>query len=105
MKVTEQQIIEALQSTGGFRNKASQILGISRSALSQRINNNKKLKEIADDIQESYLDIAESTIVKSIENGDTKTAQWYLERKGKERGYTKEIQEEKGDFLNLLWGE
>ena len=42
---------------------------------------------------ESMLDLAESTLLKNIKDGDTADAKWYLTKKGKRRGY--------GDSLDI----
>jgi hypothetical protein len=39
-------------------------------------------------LDETLLDMAEGTILKAIKDGDGPTARWYLERKGKTRGYS-----------------
>ena len=87
MKFTEKQLIEALQSCGGFRTATAKLLNVSRSAVSNRINKSPKLLQIVDDIEESRLDIAESALINALKDGDPWAIQFYLKRKGQRRGY------------------
>ena len=40
-----------------------------------------------EDEEETILDMAESTLLKRIKEGDEQSAKWYLSKKGKMRGY------------------
>lgn len=47
-----------------------------------------ELKDVRNECDEELLDVAEASVVSAIHEGkDMKTVRWYLERKGKERGY------------------
>ena len=51
------------------------------------INEHPTLKAAYDAECETMLDLAESTVLKAIKDGDTADAKWYLTKKGKRRGY------------------
>ncbi len=44
------------------------------------------------DEREGILDLAESALVKSIQQGDTQDAKWLLSRLGKHRGYAERVE-------------
>lgn len=81
------EIKEALQKTLGFQSQAAKQLGISRQAISMRIKKNKSLQALLKDIDEHFLDIAELGLVKNLKEYDLKAIEYYLDRKGKDRGY------------------
>jgi len=87
MKTTIQQVAEALKNTGGFISQAARQLNISQSAVSQRIIKSRKLQQIKKEIEESYLDLAESKLITKIKNNENGAIFFYLKRKGKDRGY------------------
>ena len=81
------QIEDALRATGGFVSQAAKKLGISQSAVSNRIAKSEELQRIRKEIDESYLDLAESKLIKKINNDDNGSIFFYLKCKGKHRGY------------------
>ena len=44
--------------------------------------------------KEAVSDLAESAIIKSIQNGNTQDAKWYLSKKAKDRGFADRIEVE-----------
>ncbi len=96
MKFTDNELIDALEKSGGFRTETARLLGVTRSAITNRLNSNDELKEIVTDIEERRLDIAETSLIRAVECGEPWAVQFYLKRKGKRRGYgDKEENEEK----------
>ena len=87
MGVTIKQIKTALKNSGGFVSQAAKQLHITQSALSNRLAKNKCLRDIRDEIRESYLDLAESKLIKKINNDDNGAIFFYLKCQGKHRGY------------------
>lgn len=87
MKVSIQQIIEALEATGGWQSQAAEKLGINHSSLSRRIKRHQVLQQALEDIRCKYLDLAESQLIKAIKEGNLSAIIFYLKCQGKKRGY------------------
>ncbi len=87
MIFTDNELIEALHKSGGFRSATAELLGVSRSAVSNRINRSEELQQIVYDIEESRLDLAETSLINSLKDGEPWAVQFYLKRKGQKRGY------------------
>jgi len=84
---TIKQIEAALCQADGQPSLAARDLGISRQAIHERIHSSPRLQQLIDEIQEQNLDCAESALAKAIRAGDGSMIRWYLDRKGKHRGY------------------
>lgn len=88
----------ALRKAGGFLTGAANLLGISPSSLCERIAKYPELKQIQDEIKESYLDMAETALLKKIKSGDLGAMCFYLKCQGKKRGYIeKEAQQQQSE--------
>jgi hypothetical protein len=86
-EITDAQIAQALILKQGIYAHAAEILGITRSAVSQRVRANPELKRICGEIDEMLLDSAENAIYVSIREGDARLAMDYLKQKGRARGF------------------
>lgn len=87
MALTEKQIQKALKANGGFITGASKALGVTYQAIHDRINRSDKLKAFYEEIQESYLDMAESKLLSQVKEGSLGAICFFLKCKGKQRGY------------------
>lgn len=86
--ISDAQVIEALRKNGGVISLAAQALGVRRQSLSERVNANPALKAARDEADEDVTDIAQAVVVEAIVKGkDRKLAQWWLERRGRNRGF------------------
>ena len=88
-KTTLQQCKDALRKSGGMLSQAADMLNISRGAMHIRVKRNPCLQKVIDAAVESTLDIAETELIKLIKAGDQRSIFFYLERKGRHRGYGK----------------
>jgi len=84
---TIEDVEEAIKKAGGFISIAARTLGVTRQAIWKRVKKSARLKEAIDDIEEKYLDLAESELVKAIDGGERWAITFYLRTKGKKRGY------------------
>lgn len=92
LQVTKEDVVEALRASGGFLAPAAKMLGLSYKNLYQRVRNNVELQEVIEEFRESFLDIAETQLVKKMAAGDLNAIKYYLEHQGKSRGYTNKAQ-------------
>jgi len=93
MKVSEEDIRNALIKCDGIIAWAARSLRVDRSSLHKRIQRSEFLREVLKHCIEETLDEAEGQLFKLIRDGDPKAVKWYLEKKGKSRGYGKESPE------------
>ena len=87
MSLTIKQIETALRSSGGFVSQTAKKLNVTSEAIYQRIWKSEYLKKVKNEIDESYLDLAESKLLKKINDEDLGALCFYLKCKGKGRGY------------------
>lgn len=87
MKVTNEQITEAINRSNGFLSKAAESLNVTRQTIFLRIQKSKKLAEAIKDIQEKLLDFSESKLMENIKAGKEASIFFHLKCKGKSRGY------------------
>lgn len=84
---TVDEVKEAIELNGGLLSFAARSLGISRSALSERIKKNPDLAAFVQEIREETLDKAENQLIIAMESGDIQAIKFMLRNLGKERGY------------------
>jgi len=81
------QIEAALHKADGRPAAAARILGISRQAMHDRIARTPRLREVIEEIEQTLLDLAEGAIIKAVRAGHFPTIKWFLDRRGRKRGY------------------
>ena len=84
---TKANLINALESSMGVITTACKKVGIHRSTFYKYYNEDKEFKQNVDDIGNVALDFAESKMFEEIQKGNSSLIKFYLERKGKRRGY------------------
>lgn len=85
--IPEAKIIGALRKWGGIKALAAKELKTTRQNINGRVNRSPKIQEALSEIEEENLDIGEGHLIKALRNGDKDTVRYYLDRKGKKRGY------------------
>lgn len=91
-KLTTARAEEALEQAGGIRTIAAAKLNVHRATLYSFMKKNPDLQAFADDVEEVLKDIAEAKVIQAIRTGDMRTCRWYLELKGKDRGYARRVE-------------
>jgi hypothetical protein len=86
-KIPNSRIIEGLKATGGFIGKTAKLIGLSQSALSNRIKQYPELREVISDIENNVLEVAVSGLISAIANGDPWAIKEYLKYKGHSMGF------------------
>lgn len=85
--LTEERVALALRDTGAIIANAAEKLGVSRLALYRFMKKHPAMQNLRLEIENETIDLAEYRVVQAILAGDLKTTRWYLERKGRGRGY------------------
>lgn len=85
--VNKQTVLNAIQNSQGIMSVIAKRLGCSFHAAERMCDRWEDTKAALADEREFVLDMAESVVFKSINNGSEATAKWLLALKGKARGY------------------
>ena len=93
----DDQVAEALRTTGGIRTNAALLLKCSPSTIKRYTDRSEVLASIESEVVEQILDLAESKLVDAINDGNLTAIMFYLKTKGKHRGYTERHQVEGKD--------
>ncbi len=91
-KCTKAQLIEACKGSMGICESARKRLGISRRAFYNYRKRYPDVQQALDDELERGLDYAESQLMQLIQAKDFRAIAFYLERKGRERGWGQQQQ-------------
>jgi len=92
-------LLKALEKTLGVVTSACQQVNISRSLFYKYLNEDSDFKEKVEDINDICLDFVETQLFKRIKEGSDSCIFYYLNNKGKKRGYnTKEVVERVEDL-------
>lgn len=81
------QIQKALCATGGLVASAAKKLGCTRQALYRRIQRNRNLQELIEQLREEALDEAESQLRRAVKRGEHWAITFLLKTLGRSRGY------------------
>lgn len=81
-------MIAALEKNNGILQFAAMTLGINRGTIYYRIEKDPALAAAYEQICEAQIDKAEQVVLREVDAKDLETAKWYLDRKGKKRGYS-----------------
>ena len=69
-------------------------LGVTRSAITHYLERYPALKKNVTEAEEAILDLAENKLQTKIDSGDMKAIKFFLETKGKRRGYVPRTEQE-----------
>jgi hypothetical protein len=87
MKPTRGIVLEAIKGSGGIMSAVAKRLGVTWRTADRWCNLWEETRGALQDEREGILDMAESTLFKSIRGEDVQSAKWLLGMKGKQRGY------------------
>ena len=85
--VTDDMVADALLKSAGVIYRAADLVGLDRHSVSRRISKSARLRTVLQDIIEKVLDMAEAQLIAHIRKGDKDMIRFYLNNKGRERGY------------------
>jgi hypothetical protein len=84
-KISYAKVKAAIPNSGGVITLIAKRAGYSWGAVREFIKNNPELEQMLRDEEDTIDDMAESTLIKSIRNGDEATARWWLTRRRRNR--------------------
>jgi len=79
------QFLEAIDGCAGIISTVASRVGCSWETARDRIQKSPKLRQAFQDEQEHVNDMAETTVLKSIKDGNTQDAKWWLARIRRDR--------------------
>ena len=89
---TEKKVLAAIKSSGGIITTISNRIGCEWHTAKNLVNRWESTKQAYKDERETILDMSESTLLKSIKDGDTQSAKWMLSTLGRERGFNDRLE-------------
>lgn len=103
MDTKKEQLLEALERSLGIVTTACERAGISRQSHYNWMRSDSEYRDAVNLIQERTLDFAESSLHKSIREGNVTATIFYLKTKGKGRGYVERQEIEMAEKKPLSW--
>ena len=100
-----QVFIDAIPGSGGIISTIAKRVGCAWHTAKKYCTEYATVAKVYQDECEAITDLAESTVLKSIQEGDVSVAKWYLTMKAKDRGYAprQEITGADGGPLIVDW--
>ena len=88
-KLTVRQIERAIKGSNGLISTIAQRLSVCRQTVSEYLKKYPELNKPLAEETESVLDVVESKLMKKVQEDDFNAIRYYLDNKGKGRGYGK----------------
>lgn len=85
--ISNAQLAAALRETFGNYLATAEKLKISRQVVRDRVERSPEMKRVIAEAEERLLDLAERRSAALINSSDGPQIRWYLDRKGRRRGY------------------
>jgi len=82
------QVLKAIKGSGAVMSTIAKRLDCAWYTARKYVNEWEATRQAYEDEEQMILDLAESKIYESINNGNTQDAKWLLATKGKKRGFT-----------------
>ena len=86
-KATKEELLNAIKGSYGIISTIANRLHINWNTARTYIKNDDDATQAYNNERNSMLDKAESCIINALEQNDVSTAKWFLQLKGKDRGY------------------
>lgn len=91
-RYTVDQIARALRKTAGITSAAAQSLKCDPETVRRYIQRYPQLREVLEEIVERNIDLAESKLLQAMARDVDWAVKFYLETKGKHRGYSRRVE-------------
>jgi hypothetical protein len=89
---SKQALIEALREADGNMASVARKFNCHRSLVWQSVDGDPKLRELTEELTETFIDIAESELFKQIREGNTAAIIFFLKTKARHRGYSERLE-------------
>jgi hypothetical protein len=89
---SKQALIEALRELDGNMAAAGRRFHCSRTNVWITVNEDPELRELVDELSESFKDVAEQTLFNAIREGNIIATIFYLKTKARDRGYSERLE-------------
>jgi len=86
-KFSKAKFLRAIPDTGGVVTRIAERLECERTTVYKYMRRYPDLAAAVENERDKVLDIAEEGVLSALYAGDVATCQWFLTRKGRERGY------------------
>lgn len=86
-RFTQEQVLDAIKNSGAIITVIAARLDCAWSTAESYVKKWDKTRQAFRDETEQIKDVAESTLINSIKQGNTTDVKWYLSKKAKDRGY------------------
>lgn len=86
-KVTDEQILLAIEKSGGIYSEIARLCKVKRPSIMERIKNTPLLQEAFNTAEQITSDAAETGLIAAIRKKQPWAIKYWLSRKGKNRGY------------------
>ena len=105
VKYTEDKVLAAIKGSGSIISTIAKRLQCNWHTAKSLTQTWDSTKQAMDDESEAVLDMAEGTLMKSMQGGDVQSSKWWLSTIGKRRGFTErtEITGEDGNAIELTY--
>jgi len=87
-KLNKKNLLLALEANLGLVTPSCKTVGISRKTFYEYYKKDEEFAEAVDEINTTILDFVENQLFKNIKNGSDNAIKFYLQYKGKNRGYS-----------------
>lgn len=85
-------LIEALREADGNMAQVARQFHCTRALVWQHVDRDPKLRELTDELTETFIDEAESQLFKLIREGNPAAIIFYLKTKARHRGYSERLE-------------
>jgi hypothetical protein len=85
-------LISALHEADGNMASVARKFDCHRSLVWQHVDNDPELRELTDELTESFIDEAESQLYKHIREGNVAACIFFLKTKARHRGYSERLE-------------
>ncbi|MCM3903666.1 MAG: hypothetical protein ND866_18350 [Pyrinomonadaceae bacterium] len=89
---SKQELVDALIRNDGNMASTARAFGCSRALVWQHVDKDPKLRELTDDLNETFIDEAESQLYKHIRDGNVVATIFFLKTKARHRGYSERLE-------------
>lgn len=91
-RLTDAQIAAGLRAQRGNISATAEALGVDRRTIYRRVTDNTELEAIWKEARESLIDVAESALLKLINEGNVAAIIFALKTQGRARGYSERLE-------------